>query len=108
MLPRIFELFAQADRSLARSEGGLGIGLTLVQELAELHGGTVTATSEGPGKGSEFVLRLPVAEAPAAAAGGSPQAARGGGVATRLEVLVVDDNVDTADGHGQAPEALGP
>ena len=59
LLPRMFDLFAQADRSLARSEGGLGIGLTLVRSLAELHGGTVTATSDGPGKGSEFVVRLP-------------------------------------------------
>ena len=62
MLPRMFELFAQGDRSLARSEGGLGIGLTLVRSLAEMHGGTVTATSDGPGKGSEFVVRLPAAE----------------------------------------------
>ena len=61
LLPRMFDLFAQADRSLARSEGGLGIGLTLVRSLAELHGGTVTATSDGPGKGSEFVVRLPAA-----------------------------------------------
>ena len=62
LLPRMFDLFAQGDRSLARSEGGLGIGLTLVRSLAELHGGTVTATSDGPGKGSEFVVRLPAAE----------------------------------------------
>ena len=59
MLPRIFEMFTQVDRSLERSEGGLGIGLTLVQRLVEMHGGTVEAHSEGPGKGSEFVLRLP-------------------------------------------------
>ena len=64
LLPRMFDLFAQGDRSLARSEGGLGIGLTLVRSLAELHGGTVTATSDGPGKGSEFVVRLPAAVPP--------------------------------------------
>jgi PAS domain S-box-containing protein len=58
-----FELFAQGDRSLARSEGGLGIGHTLVKRLTELHGGSVTAHSEGPGKGSEFVVRLPLAQA---------------------------------------------
>ena len=58
----MFELFAQGDRSLARSEGGLGIGLTLVQSLAEMHGGSVTAASEGPGKGSEFIVRLPAAD----------------------------------------------
>ena len=63
-IPEMFELFAQGDRSLARSEGGLGIGLTLVKRLTELHGGTVTAHSEGPGKGSEFVVRLPLAEVP--------------------------------------------
>ncbi|MGH8759984.1 MAG: GAF domain-containing sensor histidine kinase [Burkholderiales bacterium] len=61
MLPRIFDPFMQVDRSLERSEGGLGIGLTLVQRLVELHGGTVEARSTGPGKGSEFVLRFPVA-----------------------------------------------
>ena len=59
MLPRLFELFTQVDRSLNRSQGGLGIGLALVRRLTEMHGGTVEATSEGPGKGSEFVVRLP-------------------------------------------------
>ena len=63
-ISEMFELFTQGDRSLARSEGGLGIGLTLVKRLTELHGGTVTAHSEGPGKGSEFVVRLPLAEVP--------------------------------------------
>src|SRR5262249_1207799 len=61
LLPGIFDLFTQADRSLARSQGGLGIGLTLVRKLVELMGGVVTADSEGPGKGSEFTVRLPVA-----------------------------------------------
>jgi signal transduction histidine kinase len=64
LLPRVFDLFVQGDRSIARSEGGLGIGLTLVQKLAEMHGGTVTARSDGPGKGSEFVIRLPMTEIP--------------------------------------------
>ncbi len=59
MLPRVFELFTQVDRSIERSSGGLGIGLTLVQRLVELHGGTVEARSEGPDKGSEFIVRLP-------------------------------------------------
>ena len=58
----MFDLFVQGDRSLERSSGGLGIGLTLVQKLTELHGGTVMATSEGPGKGSEFTVRLPAAK----------------------------------------------
>ena len=60
MLPRLFELFTQVDRSLNRSQGGLGIGLALVRRLTEMHDGTVEATSDGPGKGSEFVVRLPL------------------------------------------------
>jgi PAS domain S-box-containing protein len=60
LLPRVFDLFTQADQSLARSHGGLGIGLTLVRRLVELHGGTVEAHSEGRGQGSEFVVRLPL------------------------------------------------
>ena len=61
-LPAMFELFTQGDRSLARSEGGLGIGLTVVKKLIEMHGGSVTAKSEGLGKGSEFIIRLPAAK----------------------------------------------
>jgi signal transduction histidine kinase/ActR/RegA family two-component response regulator len=60
MLPRVFDLFAQAEQSLVRPEGGLGIGLTLARKLIELHGGTIVGQSEGPGRGSEFVIRLPV------------------------------------------------
>lgn len=60
MLPRIFDLFTQVDRSLSHSEGGLGIGLALVKDLLELHGGTIEAHSEGPGKGSTFIVRLPL------------------------------------------------
>src|SRR5262249_26937816 len=84
-------------RSLARSEGGLGIGLTLVKSLAELHEGKVTATSGGLGRGSEFVVRLP------ATPGTAPlplDSKRGiiGAAAHHWRVLVVDDNVDTAEG----------
>jgi len=60
MLPRVFDLFAQSDRALRKSQGGLGIGLKLVRSLVEMHGGTVQALSAGPGQGSEFVVRLPV------------------------------------------------
>src|SRR5262249_42402640 len=60
MLPRIFDLFVQSDRALDRAQGGLGIGLTLVRKLVEMHGGTVAGFSDGVGKGSEFVVRLPV------------------------------------------------
>ena len=65
MLERIWHLFQQADRSLDRSQGGLGIGLNIVRSLVELHGGTVEATSPGLGQGSTFVVRLPVAPADA-------------------------------------------
>ena len=61
MLPRIFEMFTQVDRSLERSQGGLGIGLTLVKRLVDLHGGTIMAHSDGPGQGSAFIVRLPIA-----------------------------------------------
>ena len=64
-LPEMFELFAQGDRTLARSEGGLGIGLTIVKKLVEVHGGSITAKSEGTNKGSEFTVRLPAATPPA-------------------------------------------
>jgi len=73
-LPHIFEMFAQVDRSLEMSRGGLGVGLALVKRLVEMHGGSVAATSEGPGRGSEFVVRLPIvvggskAQAPGSAA----------------------------------------
>jgi PAS domain S-box-containing protein len=97
LLPRVFDLFAQADQSLARSEGGLGIGLTLVRSLAELHGGTITATSDGPNMGSEFVLRLPsgvTTEAREAAPSARPEKRPLRG----MRVLVVDDNEDSANG----------
>src|SRR6185295_14755370 len=65
MQPRIFDIFVQVDRSLERSQGGLGIGLTLVKRLLELHGGAIEVKSDGQGKGSEFIARLPVAPADA-------------------------------------------
>jgi CheY-like chemotaxis protein/two-component sensor histidine kinase len=97
MLPRVFEMFTQVEQSQERSQGGLGIGLTLVQRLVQLHGGTVEAHSDGPGKGSEFVVRLPVA-GPARARG--PQGAADGGQVVAppaCRILVVDDNRDAAD-----------
>ncbi len=100
VLPRIFELFMQADRSYDRSGGGLGIGLTLVRRLVELHGGSVEAHSAGLGHGSEFVVRLPVL---ARANAGALEGATGErlthvpvAVGPR-RVLVVEDNVDTAE-----------
>jgi CheY-like chemotaxis protein/two-component sensor histidine kinase len=94
MLPRLFELFTQSDRSLDRSQGGLGIGLSLVKALVELHGGTVEARSDGPGKGSAFTVRLPVR------ASGEDFAVNGAaadGPARPRRVLIVDDNPDAAD-----------
>jgi PAS domain S-box-containing protein len=95
LLPKIFDLFTQGDRSLDRSEGGLGIGLTLVRRLVELHGGAVGAHSEGSGRGSELVIRLPLLDAAQEPAGGPPMEPLHPAVAHR--VLVVDDNLDAAE-----------
>ena len=94
LLPRVFDLFTQGERSPARSEGGLGIGLTIVNKLVALHGGRVEAHSDGPGKGSEFVVRLPLLPAQARHAEGADQEA---GTRPPLRVLVVDDIADAAD-----------
>jgi len=94
LLPRIFDLFTQADRTLDRSQGGLGIGLSLVQKLVELHGGTVEAHSVGLGQGSEFIVRLP-ALSPASESIAPIETAKQPAQTSR--VLVVDDNVDAAD-----------
>ena len=101
MLPKIFEMFTQVDTSLARSQGGLGIGLTLVQRLVEMHGGSVCARSEGPGRGSEFVVRLPVESDEGRGASDGPKdssslATRPPTPATKRRILVVDDNRDSA------------
>ncbi len=94
MLSKIFDMFMQVDRSLDRSQGGLGIGLTLVQRLVEMHGGSVSAFSEGEGRGCEFVVRLPVlseAEHP------SQPATKESAARTIRRFLVVDDNRDSAE-----------
>jgi two-component system CheB/CheR fusion protein len=95
MLARVFELFVQEDRSIDRSRGGLGIGLTLAQRLVDLHNGTLEARSEGVGRGSEFVIRLPVVlEKSVATIGITPEKTNG---AQHMRILVVDDNEDSAD-----------
>jgi PAS domain S-box-containing protein len=95
VLPRIFDVFVQGESSLGRSAGGLGLGLTLVRRLVELHGGAVEARSEGPGRGSEFSVRLPLsADAPSAAPASPSRASES---ATPLRILLVDDNRDSAD-----------
>jgi PAS domain S-box-containing protein len=95
MLPRVFEKFSQVDGALERSQGGLGLGLNIVKRLVEKHGGAVLATSEGPGKGSAFVVRLPLADAASAPEAADRTAAAPAGEARR-RVLVVDDNRDAA------------
>ncbi|MES1210800.1 MAG: hybrid sensor histidine kinase/response regulator, partial [Acidobacteriota bacterium] len=95
MLPRIFEPFTQVESSRTRSEGGLGLGLPLVRSLVELHGGRVEAFSDGPGQGTELVVRLPLrsgeaAPRPARRAGRASAA----GDAPALHILVVEDNLD--------------
>jgi PAS domain S-box-containing protein len=97
VLPRIFDLFAQADRALDRSQGGLGIGLTLVRSLVEMHGGKVKAFSEGLGKGSEITVRLPLLIVrPHPAAEPAERSGRPGTTAPLVgcRILLVDDNVD--------------
>jgi two-component system, sensor histidine kinase len=96
-LPYVFDLFMQSREAVKRADGGLGIGLALVRELAELHGGSVGAHSDGLGRGSEFVVRLPLAQAPQCAEP-CPQACDTGTEAkhARRRVLIADDNVDSA------------
>jgi PAS domain S-box-containing protein len=95
-LPHIFELFTQGERSIARSESGLGIGLTIVRKLVEMHGGSVSAQSDGPGQGSLFTVRLPASEQDALESMASPLQPK---IAEQhLKILVVDDNEDTARG----------
>jgi CheY-like chemotaxis protein len=102
MLPKVFDLFAQADRSRAMSQGGLGVGLHLARRLVELHGGSVEAHSGGPGAGSEFVVRLPVTGSAELGVRNSDQL-RAPSPALRVpkRVLVADDNTDAADSLAQ-------
>src|SRR5690606_6468096 len=106
MLPRVFDLFTQAAPGRNESQGGLGIGLSLVKKLVEMHGGTVSADSAGPGRGSTFSVCLPIA--PMEDASGTEQQATGftpdlGG----KRVLVVDDNRDAAEILSMLLEAYG-
>ena len=99
MLPRVFEMFAQAEQGLARSQGGLGLGLPLVRRLVEMHGGQVSSDSAGPGRGSTFTVRLPLAvKAPPqqAPADKPPLADRPAASSHPLRVIIVDDNRDAA------------
>ena len=93
LAPNVFDLFVQGDRALDRNEGGLGIGLTLVRRLAELHGGSAVVHSDGPGLGSEFIVRLPLTE-PASALPDSPPRMESSG---SRHILLVEDNADARD-----------
>ncbi len=97
MLSKIFDMFVQVDQSLDRSQGGLGIGLTLVRSLAQLHGGTVSVHSEGPGHGSEFVVRLPIMSAASPPAQTRQLCLPSARALLGRRILVVDDNVDAAE-----------
>ena len=102
MLPRVFDLFAQAEQPLERSVGGLGVGLALSRRLVEMHGGTITAASEGPGRGAQFTVRLPVEAMPTpapAAAAPAPERVR--------TVLVIEDNDDARESLRLLLESLG-
>ena len=98
-LPHVFKMFNQVGRNMDHAQGGLGIGLTLVRRLVELHGGTVTATSPGAGKGSTFVIRLPLPERPALEAHTSKDSTTGANEAAvkGFHILIVDDNADAAE-----------
>jgi signal transduction histidine kinase len=98
-LDRIFEMFMQVDRSLERSHAGLGVGLSLAKRLVALHGGTLEARSEGAGKGSEFIVRLPIAGS--AALPESKRALRDTGEVASRRVLLADDNADFANSLAQ-------
>ena len=106
LLPNVFDLFVQGDRSLARTHGGLGIGLTIVRRLVELHGGRIEARSPGPGQGSEFVVELPAIDVmPLEVAGTQPAAPPIGDV--KVKVLVVEDNQDAAEALAALVELWG-
>jgi two-component system CheB/CheR fusion protein len=96
LLPRVFDLFVQADASHGRGYGGMGIGLALARRLVELHGGSIEAKSEGKGKGAEFVVRLPRCDQAPAEPPEPQPAAAGPEARTSYRILVVDDNVDAA------------
>ena len=106
MLGRIFEMFAQVGRALERSQGGLGIGLTLAKRLVEKHGGTIEAHSDGLGTGSEFVVRLPTADVNDVSAPTSNGQEPAGAIASR-RILVADDNIDSANSLGMMLEVTG-
>ena len=106
MLPRVFDMFAQVDRGIERTQGGLGIGLALVKKLVEMHGGSVHAESKGENRGSRFTIRLPTISAAGAGAQSRPSPVEALPY-LGIRVLVVDDNVDSASSLATMFELLG-
>jgi PAS domain S-box-containing protein len=106
-LSAIFDMFAQVGHHLHRAQGGLGIGLTLVKRLTDMHGGTVAAQSAGENRGSTFVVRLPIRIEASASEAVGPDASATSATAARLKVLVVDDNADSAEMIATLIRALG-
>ena len=104
VLPRLFEPFAQAEQGLDRGRGGLGLGLSVVKGLVELHGGEVAAASAGPGRGATFTVRLPSGQEPAALSAVGKRASAAG---RRSRVLVIEDNKDAADSLSMLLSVLG-
>jgi CheY-like chemotaxis protein len=102
-LPRIFDLFAQAERGLDRSQGGLGVGLTVCKQIVEMHGGSVSASSAGWDRGATFTLRMPLAQKPPVQARVAPPKPD-----SLMRVLVVDDNRDAADSLAMLLQFEGP
>jgi signal transduction histidine kinase len=107
MLAQVFDLFTQVRDNIDRSHGGLGIGLALVKQLVEMHGGAIDAESAGPGKGSTFRVRLPVAKSASVTLGAPEPTSPAAPQAGALKVLVVDDNVDVAQTVGWMLETIG-
>jgi len=105
-LPRIFEMFSQVDRNMERAQGGLGIGLTLVRRLVEMHGGTIEARSDGPGRGSEFIVRLPILRTIQQPSNSSPSETSIA-AGPKRKILVVDDNHDSATSLAMMLKLLG-
>jgi signal transduction histidine kinase len=106
-LEQVFEMFSQEEPALSRSRGGLGIGLSLTRKLVELHGGTVTASSDGEGRGSVFTVRLPLADVPGQSRGPAEDASLRTQPSGTLRIVVADDNVDAAETLGILLESMG-